>query len=72
MITEKLNMALKQHLDTIKDSLDQKLSHVNILLIDFYFCSFILFRIHMMTIIHGNCLFVYMNHFFVNIFLWKN
>jgi len=37
MITEKLNMALKQHLDTIKDSLDQKLSHVNILLIDFYF-----------------------------------
>lgn len=28
MITEKLNMSLKQHLDTLKESLDQKLSIV--------------------------------------------
>jgi hypothetical protein len=30
LITEKLNLALKQHLDTLKESFDQKLSTVNI------------------------------------------
>lgn len=29
MITEKLNLALKQHLDTLKESVDQKLSTVS-------------------------------------------
>jgi hypothetical protein len=29
MITEKLNLSLKQHLDTLKESFDKKLSTVN-------------------------------------------
>ena len=29
MITEKLNLSLKQHLDTLKESFDEKLSKVN-------------------------------------------
>jgi hypothetical protein len=74
IITEKLNLSLKQHLDTLKESLDQKLLTVNkINSIDFLVFLFLLiFRILMMIIIHGNYLFIYMNHYFVNIFLWKN
>ncbi len=74
IITEKLNLSLKQHLDTLKESLDQKLLTVNkINSIDFLVFLFLLiFRIRMMIIIHGNYLFIYMNHYFVNIFLWKN
>jgi hypothetical protein len=41
IITEKLNLSLKQHLDTLKESLDQKLLTVNKLLISIDSCSLI-------------------------------
>jgi hypothetical protein len=40
IITEKLNLSLKQHLDTLKESLDQKLTKVNSIIVNTYFSLF--------------------------------
>jgi predicted nucleic acid-binding Zn-ribbon protein len=41
LITEKFNLALKQHLDTLKESFDQKLSNVKTKFSNFVFRKFL-------------------------------
>ena len=69
--TEKLNLALKQQLDIIKESLDEKLNDVRSS-IDSLTDSIVSSRKLMMIIINGNYSLLSMNHSFVNICSQKN